>query len=171
VVFKVKILILYISFSERTKLLAEFIAKNLKSHKVNTEQLKYSKKARELFKEKDLIKKGDLSGIIYNENVEDLGNYDLVFFGTPNHGGQPCIIFDGFMERAQNVAGKKFILFATARLTTGKVFSKMKSVIEKKGGKIIGQKLLKKLLKIKTSKINKFIEELNQELVEFNLFQ
>ena len=95
----------------------------------------------------------------------------FVFFGTPNHGGQPSIIFDGFMERAQYVAGKKFILFATARLTTGKIFSKMKSIIEKKGGKIIGQKLLKSLQKIKTSKVIKFTKEINQELMEFNLFQ
>jgi hypothetical protein len=133
--------------------------------------LKYPKKARELYKEKDLIKEGDLSNLSYNKNVEDLGNYDIIFFGTPNHGSQPCIIFDGFMKHVQNATGKKFILFATARFTTGKIFSKMKSVIENKGGKIIGHKLLKKLLKIKTSKVRVFIEELNQELIDLNLFQ
>ena len=166
-----KILIIYISFSGRTKLVAEFIAKELKSHEVIIEQLRYSKKARELFKERDILKKGDLSNISYNNDIEDLGSFDFVFFGTPNHGGRPCFIFDGFMERAQNIVGKQFILFATARLTTGKIFSKMKSVIEKKGGKIIGHKLLKNLLKIRTSKITKFIEELKQELFDFELFQ
>jgi len=151
-------------------LVAESIAKRLKSHEIRIEQLKYPKKSRTLIREQEKIKKGDLSDLSYNIDIEDLSDYELIFFGTPNHGGQPCIIFDGFMERAKNVAGKKFILFATARLTRGKIFSKMESKIEKKGGKIIGYKILKKLAKIKTAKVDKFIVELNQKLIDLKLF-
>ncbi|MFX1275670.1 MAG: flavodoxin family protein [Promethearchaeota archaeon] len=166
-----KILILYISLTGRTKSFAESIAEMLESHDVRIEQFFYSKKGRDLIKEQEKIKNGDLSSISYKKDIEDLGAYDLVFFGTPVHGGQPAVIFFGYMQLVKNIKEKNFVLFATGRFTKGKTFKVMQSNIEKKGGSVVGEKLIKSLFKIKRLKIKKYTKELIQELNNLNIIQ
>ena len=159
-----KILILFFSMSGRTKAVAKSIAEGLSSSLVSIEEFKYTKKLKDFLSEQQEIFKGDLSSFNYNEIVNDLNPYDFVFFGTPTHGGLPAAIFNGYLEHAQNIKGKNFIIFSTYRFSSGKIFEKMQAEIEKKGGTVVNKRAFKGLFKIKVAEVNKFVEELNQEL-------
>jgi flavodoxin len=161
-----KILILYFSLTGRTKKVAEIIAEELKNSDIHIEPLIYIKKLKDLMLEQEKIMNGDLSSVKYNESIKDLDPYDLVFFGTPTHGGRPAAIFNGFLQHVENLDEKKFIVFNTCRFVVGKTLEIMQTEIEKKGGKVVNKQVFKGLFSIKTSKVKKFVEELNQELIK-----
>lgn len=163
-----KILILFFSLGGRTKKVAENIAGGLNSLDISTEKFEYTKKFRDYLSEQEEIMRGDLSNFIYNENIKDLGSYDLVFFGSPTHGGRPATIFNGYFKHAQNINGKKFIIFNTCRFSSGKTLDKMEAEIEERGGSVVKRHTFKGFFRLKTSKIDDFVEELNQELSKSN---
>jgi len=161
-----KILILYFSMTGRTKRVAETIAEELSSFDLKIEQVKYNKKVKDLLKEQDSIKRGVLTDFSYSEEVIDLEYFDLIFFGTPTYGGLPPPIFEGFLEIAKNVNGKRFILFNTCRFIVGKTFERMQTKIEEKGGIVLNKGKFKGLFKINMKKVKKFIDNLKQELIK-----
>lgn len=120
-----KILILFFSLGGRTKKVAEDIVEGLNSRDVSIEKFEYSKKFRDYLSEQEEIMKGDLSSFIYNENINDLGPFDLVIFGSPTHGGRPATLFHGYFKHAQNIEGRKFVVFNTCRFSSGKTLDKM----------------------------------------------
>lgn len=152
----------------RTKKVAETIAAELKYSDVNIESLTYTKKLRDLIVEQEKIMNGDLSSFNYNEGIKDLGPYDFVFFGFPTHGGRPATIFNGYLEHVKKFDEKNFIIFCTCRYVPGKTLNIMQTEIEKKGGKVVNKQVFKGIFRIKTSKVKKFVEELNQELIKAN---
>lgn len=163
-----KILILYFSITGRTKKVAETIAAELKYSDVQIEPLTYTKKLKDLMLEQEKVMNGDLSSVKYNESIKDLDPYDFVFFGTPTHGGHPAAIFYGYLNRIEKINEKSFIVFNTCRFVAGKTLEIMQTEIEKKGGKVVNKQVFKGLFSIKTSKVKKFVEELNQELIKPN---
>jgi flavodoxin len=98
-----KILMIYFSLTGRTKQVAETIATELKQLDIKIESLTYNKTHKQYIADQNKIMEGDLSDFSYNLDVEDLGSYDLVFFGTPTHGARPAAAFNAYMERAKNV--------------------------------------------------------------------
>lgn len=152
----------------RTKRVAESIAEKLSSTDVRIERIQYAKKVKDLLKEQDEIKNGNLSDFSYAEIVKDLEPYDLVFFGMPTYGGIPPPIFEGYLKIAKNINGKSFIVFNTCRFIAGKILERMQAEIEKKGGKVINKQKFKGLFKINMTKVKKFIDNLNQELFNLN---
>ena len=162
---EMKILILYFSLGGRTKKVAESIAGGLNSSDVSIEQFKYAKKSRAYLSEQNEVMKGDLSNFKYNEKIKDLSSYDLILFGSPTHGGRPATIFNGYFEHAQKVDGKNFIVFNTCRFSIGKTLELMQAGIEQKGGSVVKERAFNGFFKIKMSKVNKFVEELNQEFL------
>ncbi len=147
----------------RTKKVAEKISSDLNSSEITIERFNYSKRARDVVAEREKIMKGDLSDFKFNESILDLEPYGLVFFGTPTYGGQPVVIFKGFLENAKNIEGKNFIIFNTCRFITGKTLDVLKAEIEEKGGKVINQRVFKGFFRIKLSKVKKFIDELKEK--------
>jgi len=111
-----KVLIVYLSMGGRTRKIAEDIANILNSDNVDIEELKYHKTATKMLSVQEEIMKGDLSNFSYDKKIEDLKPYDIIFFGTPTWGSQPVPVFYGYIEKAQNVSGKKFIIFNTCRM-------------------------------------------------------
>ena len=160
-----KILILYFSLGGRTKKVAESIAGGLNSSDVSIEQFKYTKKSRTYLSEQNEVMKGDFSNFKYNEKIKDLISYDLILFGSPTHGGRPATVFNGYFEYAQNVDGKNFIVFNTCRFSIGKTLEIMQAAIEQKGGSVVKKRAFKGFFKIKMSKVDKFVEELNREFL------
>jgi len=160
-----KILILFFSMSGRTKAVAKSIAEGLSSSQVSIEEFKYTKKLKAFLSEQQEIFKGDLSSFNYNETVNDLNPYDVVFFGTPTYGGLPAAIFNGYLEHAQNIQGKSFIVFCTCRFRSGNIFEIMQAEIEKKGGTVVNRRAFKGFFKIKMVKVKNFADELNKELI------
>ena len=161
-----KVLILYFSLGGRTKKVAESIKRGLNSSSVIIEHFEYTKKKREFLSEQNEVMKGDLSGFKYNEDIKDLATYDLIILGFPTHGGRPATIFNGYFEHAQNVDGKNFIIFNTCRFSVGKTFEIMQAVLEQKGGSVVKKRAFKGFFKIKMPKVDKFVEELNQEFMK-----
>ncbi len=143
-------------------MVAEKIASKLNSSDVTIEQIKYSNKLKELWPKQEEIKKGNLSDFEYNDSILDHEPYDLIFFGTPTHGANPAVVFYGYIERVKNIKGKNFIIFNTCRAFAGKILRKMEAEIEKKGGKVVNERIFRNLFKIKLSKVNNFIDELNK---------
>lgn len=163
---KMKVLILYFSLGGRTKKVAESIEGGLNSSDVHIEHFEYTKKKRDFLSEQNVVMKGDLSGFKCNEDIKDLAANDLIFLGFPTHGGRPATVFNGYFEHAQNVAGKNFIIFNTCRFSVGKTFDIMQAVIDKKGGSVIKKRAFKGFFKIKMSKVEEFVKELNQEFIK-----
>ncbi len=161
-----KVLILYFSLGGRTKKVAESIERGLNFSDVRFENFDYIKKKRDFISEQNEVMKGDLSSFKYNEDIKDLGDYDLIFLGFPTHGGRPATVFNGYFEHAQNVDGKNFIIFNTCRFSIGKTFEIMQAVIEQKGGSVVKKRAFKGFFKIKMSKVEEFVKELNQEFMK-----
>jgi len=159
-----KILILFFSLGGRTKKVTENIAGGLNSQDVSIEKFEYTKKFRDYLSEQEEVMKGDLSSFMYNETIEDLSPYDLVFFGSPTHGGRPATLFNGYFKHAQNIEGKNFVVFNTCRFSSGKTLQIMQGIIEEKGGSVVNKRTFKGFFRIKMSKVDGFVEELNQEL-------
>ena len=160
-----KVLMLYFSLGGRTKKVAECISEKLNNSDVCIEQLEYTKKKRDFLSEQNEIMKGDLSSFKYNEDIKDLTSFGLIFLGFPTHGGRPATIFNGYLEHAQNIKGKDFIVFNTCRFSIGKTFEIMQTGIEQKGGSVVKKRAFKGFFKIKMSKVDKFVEELNREFM------
>jgi flavodoxin len=161
-----KILMIYFSMTGRTKKVAESIAESIKGHEIQIERIEYPKKARNLFSDQEKIMNGDLSDFKYNKEIENLASFDLIFFGNPVYGGRQPAVFDGYIKKAQNVNGKKFVIFCTCRFIVSKTFELMRSEIEKKGGSVVIERAFKGFFRIKMAKVQKFIEELNQSLLK-----
>jgi flavodoxin len=161
-----KVLMLYFSLGGRTKIIAECISERLNNSDVRIEQLEYTKKKRDFLSEQDEVMKGDLSGFKYNEDIKDLAVYDLILLGFPTHGGRPATVFNAYFEHAQNVKGKNFIIFNTCRFSLGKTFEIMQAVIEQKRGSVVKKQAFKGFFKIKMSKVEEFVKELNQEFMK-----
>ena len=160
-----KVLMLYFSLGGRTKKVAECISEKFNNSDVCIEQLEYTKKKRDFLSEQNEIMKGDLSSFKYNKDIKDLTSYGLIFLGFPTHGGRPATIFNGYLEHAQNIKGKDFIVFNTCRFSIGKTFEIMQTGIEQKGGSVVKKRAFKGFFKIKMSKVDKFVEELNREFM------
>jgi flavodoxin len=154
--------------SGRTKKVAEIIAQGLKGHEVQIERFQYPKKARDIISDHDKILNGDLSDFTYNKIIENLMPYDLVLFGTPVYGGQPPAIFEGYLKKAQNISGKKFIIFCTCRFIPGKTLELMRTELEKKGAMVVNKRIFKGLIRIKMAKVQNFVDELSQEYLKSN---
>ena len=150
----------------RTKKVAESIVQGIEGHEKQIERIEYPKKARNIISEQEKIINGDLSDFTYNQIIEDLASFDLIFFGNPVYGGRQPPIFDGYIKRAQNVNGKKFIIFCTCRFLAGKTIEKMRIEIEKKGGTVVNERVFKGLFRIKMTKVQEFIDEFNQSLLK-----
>ncbi|MBY9014907.1 MAG: hypothetical protein KGD68_04375 [Candidatus Lokiarchaeota archaeon] len=89
-----------------------------------------------------------------------------MFLGFPTHGSRPATVFNGYFEHAQNIDGKNYIVFNTCRMVPGKTLEIMQTEIEKKGGSVVNKRTFKGLFRIKMSKVEEFVEELNQELMK-----
>jgi flavodoxin len=160
-----KVLIVYLSMGGRTRKVAEDIANNLNSDNVDIEELKYHKRATKMLSVQEEIMKGDLLNFSYDEKIEDLKPYDIIFFGTPTWGSQPVPVFYGYIEKAQNVSGKKFIIFNTCRMVAIKTLEKMEEKIKSKNGIVVKKHTFKGPFRIKKSKVDRFTNEINQEFL------
>ncbi|MFW9948938.1 MAG: flavodoxin family protein [Candidatus Thorarchaeota archaeon] len=150
----------------RTKKVAESIAKEIEGHEVQLERIECSKKARNIISETEKIINGDLSDFTYDQFIENLSSFDLLFFGNSVWGGRQPAVFDGYLKRAQNVNGKKFIIFCTCRFLVGKTLWLMRAEIEKKGGSVANERFFKGFFRIKMAKVHSFIQELNESLLK-----
>ena len=158
-----KVLIVYVSMGGRTRKVATEIANNLKCDSIDIEELRYHEKATKMLSVQEEFMNGDLSGFTYDKKIEDLEPYDLILIGTPTWGSQPVPVFYGYLEKVQNHIGKKFILFNTCRFISIRVFEKLGALIESKGGYVVKTQTFKGVFRIKIVKVDKFIEEINQE--------
>jgi len=160
-----RILIIYFSMSGRTKKVVETIVEGLKGHEVQIERIEYPMKARNIISDQEKILNGDLSDFTYNKIIENLAPYDLIFFGNPVYGGRQPAIFDGYLTKAQNINGKKFVIFCTCRFLAGKTLELMQIEIEKKGGIVANKRIFKGFFRIKMTKAQNFAQELSQEFL------
>lgn len=73
---------------------------------------------------------------VYDINATNpfvVDEYDVIILGTPVHGFNPSKESLAFVERLPECKDKQAILFCTYRLWKGRVFSKLKKELKKKG--------------------------------------
>ena len=149
----------------RTRKVAERIASKLNSDVVDIEELKYHERATKMLSVQEDIMKGDLSNFSYDKKIEDLEPYELIFFGTPTWGSQPVPVFYGYIEKTQNISGKRFIIFNTCRMVAIKTLEKMETTIKSKNGNVVKKHTFKGPFRIKMTKVDRFTNEINQEIL------
>jgi len=156
-----KVLIIYLSLTGRTKRVSEIIAEELTNYQVDIEPITYndSKLPGPTVLEK--VEKGDLSSFTFNEHILNPDPYHIVIFGVPTWGGRPAYFFDGYIAKC-TVQGKNFVVFNTCRFLSNRTPKKMKDAIESKGGKVIYQKMFKSLFEIKEKPIREFGQIINK---------
>jgi flavodoxin len=70
---------------------------------------------------------------ITTTNPSAVSDYDAIILGTPVHGFNPSKESLSFVKQLPDGNGKKTVLFCTYRLWKGRVFSKLKKELKKKG--------------------------------------
>ena len=149
----------------RTRKVAEKIASNLNSDDIDIAELKYREKATKMLSVQEEIMKGNLSNFSYDNKIEDLEPYDIIFFGTPTWGSQPVPVFYGYIEKTQNINGKKFIIFNTCRMVAINTLEKMEDKINSRNATVVKKQTFKGLFRIKMATVDSFIDEVNQEFL------
>ena len=94
-----------------------------------------------------------------------VNEYDVIILGTPVHGFNPSKESFAFVENMLEGKGKQAILFCTYRLFKGRVFSKLKKELKKKGYSTVlcvsakGKEFSKDDFTDATAKIEKALKE------------
>jgi len=159
-----KVLVIYFSLTDRTKLVAESIAAELSNHEVDIESISYTKgKKLSNFKEEaEKVQAGDLSSFAYNEQIFNITPYELICIGVPTWGMQPSFVFNAIVEKCGSFDGKAVVVFTTCRMYGGRTVKKMKREIEKKGGNVIHKKSFRAFFTMHDEKARAFGKILNQ---------
>jgi flavodoxin len=158
-----KVLIIYFSLTDRTKLVAESIAAELTNHEVDLKSISYTKgrKINNFREEQEKIESGDLSSFVYDEKIFNITPYELICIGVPTWGMQPAFVFDAIIENCGSFEGKNVVVFATCRLYGGRTVKKMKAAIEDKGGTVTHKKSFRAFFTMHEGKAREFGKMLN----------
>ena len=95
----------------------------------------------------------------------DVTEYNVLILGTPVHGFNPSKESVSFVESLTQAEGKQAILFCTYRLWKGRVFSKLKKEMKKKGYNTIlcvSAKAKEFTKEDFTKQVNEIVEKLNE---------
>jgi len=154
-----KALIMYFSLTGRTKYAAETLATELTNFSITIEPIVYIGK--KFIRDQDRLMHGDDSMLQMNPTILDLSPYDLVCIGMPVHGGRPSFALDAYMKKIKGIEGKKVFIFATCRFLLFQTPTIMRTVIEQKGGSIVGEVWLKNFFSLKVTSIKNCATKLN----------
>jgi len=130
-----KALVVYYSSTGKTELVAKAIAKILNADIWKIEELKKKGVFARYISGAISAAKGEYSEIKPIDH--NIGDYDLIFIGTPVWAFKPTPAINAFISKA-NFKDKKVIIFVTMRGMGGKsAIRALVDAIESKGGKII----------------------------------
>lgn len=107
-----KIGIVYYSRTGNTRNVAQLLEKKLreKNAEVNLIEIEHVKRPGFFTAGRAAMKQEELP--IKNTDF-DLGNYDMILAGSPTWGGRPSPFVTIFMNKAENIKGKKVAVFGT----------------------------------------------------------
>ncbi len=158
-----KALIVYYTMGGRTKKAAKAIASSMTKYEVDYFPVELTGRFIEKIKMFDKFENGDYSAIEPGLSSLDAKNYDLLLFGMPTYGNRPPKTFDEIINRMANLAGKKTIVFTTARFTGKGTLQYMKEEIETKNAQVINQKNFRRFFWLGKKKAIKFGKEINEK--------
>ncbi len=107
-----KIGIIYYSRTGNTRQTAKILEEKFKEKKAEVEliEIEHVKKPGFLTAGRASIKQKELP---IKNTVFDMGKYDIILTGSPTWGGRPSPFIKSFIERAENIKGKKVAVFGT----------------------------------------------------------
>ena len=88
----------------------------------------------------------------------DCAHYDAIVLGTPVWDGRPSPFLTLWIERAQNMAGKRVALVVTSRGGSGKITDVMEGILKAKGLGITDTLILRSLFKYSAKKLREAFE-------------
>ncbi len=158
--------IIYFSRTGRTEFMAKYIHKNVEGMESSLEPIKFSGKVSKLMQLEEKLKEGDFSSLEFDQSIFNFEPYEIILIGMPVYGGKPPTIFDGLLRKANGLEEKSIIPFATGRIYTKTMIPNMKQRIEERGAKVPFGKAVRNFFKIKTSKIDPLIEQIEEYIAE-----
>ena len=91
--------------------------------------------------------------VIIKDTIFDCAHFNTIILGTPVWDGLPSPFLTAWIDRAQNIAGKRIALFATTRGGSGKIVNAMESILELKGVNIGETLILRSLFSFSSKKL------------------
>jgi len=153
-----RILVSFYSKTDRTKTVAEEIAKALrpKNHEVVLHELA----PKEVMKAAKYNKEG--KGLELIEPLLDVKDFDLVFVGTPVWSFCPSPIVLSYLRQLKNTKKKKFAVFSTCSALPGTTIKRMSSILATKSAEVVDFLPVKSLFELDDKGLNevrKFAEK------------
>jgi flavodoxin len=135
-----KALITYYTMTNRTKKVAETIAKSLSGYEVTFAPFTLdAKKFIDKIKQLDKVEHDDFSKFEDQLANLDAKDYDLVIFGSPNYGNVAPKTIKEIIMRIKNISGKKVAVFITGRFNGDNALLEMRKSLEQKGSVVIAE--------------------------------
>ena len=91
--------------------------------------------------------------VIIKDTIFDCAHFNTIILGTPMWDGRPSPFLTAWIDRAQNIAGKRIALFVTSRGSSGKIVNAMESILELKGVNIGEILILRSLFSFSSKKL------------------
>ncbi len=99
------------------------------------------------------------------KTVSDLSDFNLLCVGSPTYAGSPRPPIMNYINRCSGLENKRSLVFATGGVDPEEANKKMQSLLQSKGGKVVGSLAL--LVKQK-AQINELTGEFAEEAVHLN---
>jgi len=107
-----KVIVVYYSQTGNTEKVAKDIARKLDSHGIDVKTVSIERSRKRTYEENvDDAKKEEKAKI--EEAKTDLGDFDMLFIGTPVWCGKPATPINAYMDQCEGLEGIKLIPFLT----------------------------------------------------------
>ena len=113
-----KVGIVYYSRTGNTRKAAEILQEKLKQHKADVELVEINHVKKPGFFKAGRAAMTDMELPITNKNF-DLKKYDTILVGSPTWAGRPAPYIKSFLNKAENIKGKKTGVFSTGASSPG----------------------------------------------------
>ncbi|MFX0101323.1 MAG: flavodoxin family protein [Candidatus Hodarchaeota archaeon] len=151
-----KPLIIYYTFSGRTKRVAKIIGEALSEYNPSY----FSVEIKGKFGMMDALEKGDYSSIEDGLNSLQSMDFDTIIIGMPTWGNRPPKVFNEILARLPGIDGKRAFVFTTSIFSGGGTLKYMKEKVEEKGPDFISERKFRAAFWIRKANVVKFASEI-----------
>jgi len=149
------VLIVYYSRGGRTAKVAQEIY-NAVPHEKTTIRIHPREKEGGFFK--CLAQAKGIKKVSIEDTSFDCAHYDAIVLGTPLWAGRPSPFLKLWIDKAQNMAGKRVALVVTCRGGSGKITDVMEGILKAKGVSITDTLIMRSLFKYSAKKLREAFE-------------
>lgn len=155
-----KPLIIYYTFSGRTKRVAKIIGDTLAIHEPNYLAIEIKGKFMKKFEMMDALENGDYSSIAEDLKELESMDFDTLVIGMPTWGNRTPKAFNEVIARLPSLENKRVFLFTTSILTGGGTLKYMEEKVRSKGGTNVASRKFRAVFWIRKNNVMKFAAEM-----------